>query len=164
MDHSEKKSTKISVPRTGYWNELNFLADLQKKSGSEKKVVIAKTLIDWARSQDLDLGESTTNQSFTPFLGPMGKSRQLFKIKPYGKMWIDFGYIHKYPQFSDSEKRQEFINRLNRIQGVRFSVNAFEETKNLPFDMDLLAKPDNLDEFITFGTWFFDKVRKITDS
>ena len=154
MKHSLKK----------YWTESIFLSALQKKSNSEKKMKIAKKLIDWARSQNLNLGETIKIQSFTPFIGPLGTSRQLFEIKTNGKMWIDFKFIHRYLQFSDSENRQEFINRLNQIQGARFSVNAFDDEKNLPFDLDLLVKPENLVEFITFGTWFFDKLRKGTGS
>jgi len=142
------------------WTESGFLAQLQEKSGSKNKIEIAKNLIDWARNQDLNLGESIPAKWFIPYIGPEKKSQQLFSITTHGKMAIEFQYIYKYPQFSVKEKRQELVDRLNKIRGFNFSLQAWEEKKKQPVDMELLADPQNRDAFISMATWFFDELRK----
>lgn len=143
-----------------YWTEENFLSTLREKSGSEKKVEIAKKLIDWARDQGLDLGETYPHKAFIPFTGTQPNTQQLFSMTPHGKMGIEFQFIHNYSQFLDQEKRKELIDRLNRVRGFNFSLQECEEKKKQPVDMELLADPQNLKAFISMATWFFDELQK----
>jgi hypothetical protein len=137
------------------WTETGFLADLRKKTGSEKKVVIARKLIAWARSQGLDLGETCRIQAFIPFTGTPKKSRQLFRITPHGKLAFEFRFIDTYPQFAGTAMRREFIRYLNTIKGFDFSESSIRDAKYRYVDLEILEDPDNYEAFIAMATWFF---------
>ncbi len=155
--HSEKKSG----PPGEFWTESGFLAHLREKSGSEKKVEIARKLIEWARSQGLNLGEKWRIQSFIPYIEDSGGSRQLFRIKVNGKLGLEFRFIDKYPQFASTKKRQRLIDSLNTINGFDFTLSAIKDPKMPFYDLEeLLADAQNFDAFITMSTRFFDELRR----
>jgi len=157
-------TSKKNDPSGEYWTESGFLARLREKSGSEKKVEIARKLIEWARSQRLDFGETCRIQAFIPFIGDSRKSQQLFRITVSGKLKLEFRFIDEYPQFASTEKHQELIEFLNTVNGFDFVLPPTEDLKmlkNTSYDLEeLLADAQNFDAFITMSTWFFDELRR----
>lgn len=142
------------------WTEFGFLVRLQEMSGSKNKVETAKKLIGWARSQGLDLGEKTPNQSFIPFIGTPPNTQQLFKIKVNGNLVIDFKNINEYPQFASVEKRQQLVSYLNTIKGLNFTISSISDLKFPSYDLVILEDLQNFDAFKTMSTWFFNELRK----
>ncbi|MCK9441813.1 MAG: hypothetical protein M0Q13_10390 [Methanothrix sp.] len=104
------------------WDEKSFFNFLEENSGSNGTEV-AREILNWAKDNGLriDWGRGIRRGMFQPLVENEGHIHHTISIWTHGKIQIEFVYME--PPFDAEEKRQELMDRLNKIQGVSIPLS-----------------------------------------
>jgi hypothetical protein len=152
---SEKK--KPVRPTGGVrWDETSFFAEIQKRNG-DAVASVARQIFEWARPRgQIWFGSGTRSGSFGLTVPTDGSKRYLFAAYTYGAIEIYFQWLKNAAPFDES-KRNEFLDRLNRIAGIRLPAEAIDRRPSIK--LATLAQPDRLRQFFDVLEWAIAEIR-----
>ena len=155
---------KRTSRQTQQWDESSFMAELERKGGSDL-VSVARQILDWVspRVTRIWWGRGSTAGSFVPVFEWAGDKHQLFTIHTG---WTGtapgfetaFQYQANKPPFNDAEKRRDLLMRFNTIPGVSLPPDSIDRRPSIP--LANLASQDALDKLFPVIEWYLDEVRK----
>lgn len=158
QDSAQKKAApgRSALPKR-IWDEATILADIEAR-GTPAAVTAAATIADWIRRR-ADRVAFNTN----PVWGWMGAVFQkdgveipLVRIHVEGVVTVYFEYMIGKPVFDDLGRRQELLDRLNRVPGVRLPQDAVSKRKTTPLAG---LTPEATTAFLDVLDWFVAELR-----
>lgn len=144
------------------WDEPSFLADLQERRGPDEAEV-ARQIIEWSKSvfSRLAWGKGSLDGGVSPALDQNGQSYWPFYLWTYGRVEIQFYWMTGMPPFDKTEKRLEFLNKLNEIPGVELPESAILKRPAIP--LSTLTAPDALPKLYSAVDWFLAEATRWSD-
>lgn len=140
--------------RSGIEREDDFWDQMMLQQAADVTAAVRTLLRAWRHlGGGLMFGNSQTTSCFV-LVDPTERKPWPFTIYPSGKVDVVFQHMAKRPPFDDLGLRQQFRDRLNRIDGVDLPDDSLD--KRPSFEMALLTKPAVLDELISIMAWFFE--------
>lgn len=138
------------------WDEKSFFNFLGENSGSNGTEV-ARYILNWANDNGLriDWGRGITRGMFQPLVENEGHIHHTISIWTHGKIQIEFVYME--PPFDAEEKRQELMNRLNKIQGVSIPLNKINAEP--PISIELFYDKNKLRQFKDVLDWVVQEIK-----
>jgi hypothetical protein len=140
------------------WDEASFFQSLTEKSGSEDAEVAGK-ILKWARDGMLKIkwGEGSVHGMFQPLIDHNGSIHHTISVWNYGKMQIEFAYSKREPPFDNEAKRQEFRERLNRIQNV--SIPTDKIGGEPPIELSIFHDDAKLKQLLEILDWVIQEIK-----
>lgn len=153
----ERKRTASAPARQ--WNEQQFMATLESDD-RVRWLPVAQRLLEWARVNEMEIswGRGSANGSFVPRITVNGVSYVCFVVYTSGHVEISFQHMLGKPPFDDLAKRQELMDRLNRIPGAELPQERINSRPSIP--AQALIDEDALCQFLAVWDWYFEKVRQ----
>ena len=135
------------------WDEELFLKSLGDNKG-QPCADVAKQLLDWSRdwADKIWWGEGIKSGSFLPTIDRPGIWYSIFSVWTLGYVEMQFSVLKKRDCFQDDARRLEFLQKLNRIEGV--NLDRIEGKPN--FELNLLSKPESMALFKEAVEWAVD--------
>ncbi len=139
------KSDSTSSPSPRTWDEKSFFEELQSKR-EENIVVVARKLLDWAKTSKLPLwwGKGRTKGSFFPEFHLNGTNHMFFSVWTTGH--IEILFQHFRPPFDEPEKKEAIYSKLMEIEGLYLPSDY--QGKRPSSDLLALVDADNYRKFI----------------
>ncbi len=139
------------------WDEAAILAEIEARS-TPAAVTAAATVMDWIRRR-ADRVAFNTN----PVWGWMGSVFQkdgveipLVRVHVDGTVAVYFEYMLGKPVFDDLGRRQQLLDRLNAVPGIRLPPDAVSKRKTIPL---AALTPEATTAFLGVMDWFVDELR-----
>ena len=171
MRRFSKDETEILVPHVlgpakaepaepaRLWDKPSFYKELDIRHGQEVGQV-ARRILDWAESKTrVKWGVGGKRGSFTPIIDH--KERQYYLLA----VWNTSGSVENYlyqnkerPPFDSDEKRMEWLDRLNRIDGVEFSKENINKQPTI--SLQNLMSDKALEQFLSTYDWVVEEILK----
>ena len=138
------------------WDEQSFFDELAKESASQVRV--ARKLLEWAASRATRLwwGQGLKEGSVYAMFDDDRGQQYLFDLWTYGKIEIPFKSM-KNPPFSSADLRSEFVERLNRIEGISLPPEAINTLPRIP--MSSLISDELFASFLSVLEWAYSQIR-----
>lgn len=158
QDSSQKKaaSNRPALPKRE-WDEAAILADIEART-TLATATAASTVMDWIRRR-ADRVAFNTN----PVWGWMGAVFQkdgveipLVRVHVDGMVTVYFEYMLGKPVFDDLGRRQQLLDRLNAVPGVRLPPDAVSKRKSTPLSALTL---EAVQAFLGVLDWFVEELR-----
>ena len=139
------------------WDEASLLADMAEKNGPEI-VEVAQLLVAWI-TRNADRVAYNSN----PIWGWMGAVFEkagaeipLLRLHCDGSVAVYFEYMLHKPVFGDIARRQQLLDRLNAVPGVRLPPDAVSKRKTIPLKG---FTPEATSHFLAVMDWFVTELR-----
>ncbi len=142
-----------------FWDEESYYTNMSERLGDEA-VATARAIVAGLSSQGMDAsigGQGKSYGSIVFVLQQGGNSHRPLVIYGDGAVEVRFNHIQKHPPFDQRERRQELLNRLNAIPGVRLLAPNLDTHPS--FRIELLYNPAHLDAFLAVWAWYTDEIR-----
>jgi hypothetical protein len=127
------------------------------RHGSELAAV-ARRILAWAEARQLHIwwGKGKQDGSFFPLFSCKDLQHFLFAVWTYGRVEIQFQRMA--PPFDDEAKRQELLNRLNRVPRITLAPNAI--TRRPSIALSLLTTESVLKQFFEAFDWVIEEIQR----
>jgi hypothetical protein len=144
----------VSAPA---WDEARFYGDLEARAGADA-VAAARKIVQWAATRGLRAawGGGAIDGSYYPILDHVGDWYAAVTLWSYGKAELQFQWFRLRRPFDDEQKRLEFRDRLNEIDGVSIPPDAI--TRRPSILLTDLNRDDRMEAFLRALDWFYDEV------
>lgn len=154
-EEAQQKKAVGGAPRQ--WEEASIYAEMERRVGPEP-VRIAKKLADWMRANADQVwhGHGSRNGSMGTTFVQHGVKLYPIQFSTNGRVTLNFGYCTK-PPFDDEARRQEWLRRLNSVDGVNLPEDAIDRYPSIP--MTILAGEPRLKGFLDAMDWFVAELR-----
>jgi len=156
----ELSGPSVSVERIAgkAWDEQSFFVALESKVSSDE-LIVARKLLEWAKANGHRIwwGRGAKYGSFCPVLDHKGKEFWAMIVNTGGYMSIPFQPLQKRPPFDDSNRRMEFLHRLNQIEGIDLPDDAINRYPSVY--LSTLTNKNVFKKFIEVLEWFVEEVR-----
>jgi len=119
------------------------------------------TILQWSKEKELQEYWSDSGTFYPVYKDQYSNMNNLISIKKNGTLQIQLKYIFNKPPFNNPEKRIEFINRLNRIDGVDIRENQIGILPSFP--LIILTDSMNLSKFFESLDWVLSELRVNND-
>jgi hypothetical protein len=142
------------------WDELTALTFFQELEAvdSDHLSDIVRSILRWADSEKLYIyPKQDTIKSFILILLHKEKSYQLLSVRSSGLCEICFRYINKSP-FDAREKRIEFLNRLNSIEGLSIFLDSINGRSEI--SLSALKNEAAIKRFLEVFTWVVEEIKQ----
>ena len=138
------------------WDEQSFFDELAIQGAPQVRV--ARKLLEWAASRATRLwwGQGPKEGSVYPMFDDDRGQQYLFDLWTYGKIEIPFKSM-KNPPFASADLRSEFVERLNRIEGISLPPEAINALPRIP--MSSLVSDEVFGTFLSVIDWAFLQIR-----
>lgn len=139
------------------WDESSFFATLAKR-GDEDTTEGARQLYRWAQQElpRITWGQGGRWGSCIPGRDVDGVAHSPIALWTYGSVEIRFWHMSTKPPFDDDSRRQELLERLNRVPGVSLPPDAYSRAPALP--LSVLAKEEGWAAFRGVLTWYLGQI------
>jgi hypothetical protein len=141
------------------WTEERFFAALREKKG-EPIEGVARRIYDWVRPRVtlVDFGCGNDSGSIIPGLRlPDGSVANVFSLWTYGTVEMNFQGLKLRPGFASDDSRQELLQRLNAVPGVKIEDASLVKRPNIA--LDALVDPAALSAFLDVIDWALRQVQ-----
>jgi hypothetical protein len=123
---------------------------------------VLRLLDDWrSLGGTLSYGQGEETRCFLNTRGPKGGIWPL-TIRPSGKVEVLFQYLSSRPPFDDLGMREEFRQRLNKIDGIDLPASKIEMRPGFP--AAVLADDDRRNSVLGVLAWFTDEVKQAREA
>src|SRR5690606_33659119 len=118
----------------------------------------ARKLYEWAGSKTdrFEWGQGPIQGSVSPVLDDHRGKQRLFTLYTHGSLHIPFGLMKKSIPFSEREKREELLRRLNRIDGVFLPDDGTDGWPSMK--ISALSTERSLSQFTEAMDWAVDQI------
>ena len=94
-----------------------------------------------------------------PYFTSNGEDHYPFALWSTGYIELYFQW-HSYKKpFDSDELRLEMLEKFNQIDGISLQKDDINKRPSIKFEV--LAKNDNLDQFLEVIEWYMERVKKI---
>lgn len=155
---AEAEAKKRPATSSGIaWSEAAFV-EAMTKSGHPELEPVLRAVQSWVSEQRLSTywGMGSIG-SFGPYLPNKGRKLACVYLTTEWKVSVAFTYIRTAPGFESEDRRREFAEKLNNIEGVSLSLEKLAGWASFP--MSLLQPPESQKRFIEALDWFYSTVR-----
>jgi hypothetical protein len=130
---AEAQTRKAGRPRR-QWDEKSFFAALDE-AGDAASIAGARRVYRWAQEHlpRLDWGRGLWTGSCIPVRDLDGVTHYPIVLRTNGVLEVCFNYLSRKPPFDDEARRQELLERLNQVPGVRLPPDSHNRAPNFPF-------------------------------
>ena len=154
------QAVKESAARTRtLWDEESYYANMGERLG-DAAVATARAIVAGLRAQGMQAfigGQGKAYGSTVFMLEHGGHNHRPLVIYGDGAIEVRFNHILAHAPFIQRERRQELLDRLNAIPGLRLPVGKLDSRPN--FRIELLGNPDNLATFLAVWQWYTGEIR-----
>jgi hypothetical protein len=157
---TEAQINKRVKTTSNKWDYDSYLAELEINCGHNVSKT-ARKLLDWLKPRVTRIwwGEGGAWGSFVPVLKQNSVDYQIFAAKTTGKIEIYFYTLKKKKGFEEEEKREEIINRLNKIKGVSIPLSASSKGPVISFS-DIIEN-EEFNKFIQALEWIIKEIESV---
>jgi hypothetical protein len=159
QERAEQKAADAGVPLAP--DEPSLMAVLRRTNGDWAEP-IARSLLDWARTNDLLIGYGKGTKQGGAYLGHNdadGARRNLFGISTSGSVWIVLSSLGYWLPFESHESRVAVLRSLEAIDGGVREERLADTSSTVK--LDSLRSPET---FSAFTALLDDVVRRIRES
>ena len=158
QDAIQKKgaTSRPALPKR-QWDEASLMAEITEKA-DETAVAASRTIVNWI-SQRADRVAYNAN----PIWGWMGAVFEkagaeisLLRLHSDGSVAVYFEYMLHKPVFGDIARRQQLLDHLNTVPGVRLPPDAVSKRKTIPLNG---FTPEATSRFLAVMDWFVTELR-----
>jgi len=159
QDAIQKKGTtsRPALPKRA-WDDTALMAEIAEKA-DETAVAASRAIVDWI-SRRADRVAYNSN----PIWGWMGAVFEkagaeipLLRLHCDGSVAVYFEYMLHKPVFGDIARRQQLLDRLNTVSGVRLPPDAVSKRKTIPLKG---FTPEATSHFLAVMDWFVTELRR----
>ena len=142
------------------WDETAVLSEITNR-GDAAALAASRTIIDWIKRR-ADRVAFNSNPVWG-WIGAVfekdGFEISLLRLHSDGSVAVYFEYMLGKPVFDDLARRQQLLDRLNAVPGVRLPPDAVSKRKTIPL-ADFT--PDATAAFLAVMDWFVEELRNAT--
>jgi len=131
----------------------------QHEVGRLPEFEVARKIFEWAKNNlpRFTWGNGKNKGSFFPVLDHNGESYWPISISSYGNIEIQFQWLKTRPPFDSESKRKEFLDRLNRIQGINIPAGSIDYRPKI--SLSVLKEKVELEQFLETLGWFVEVIK-----
>ncbi|MEI2730155.1 MAG: hypothetical protein V9E85_13735 [Candidatus Nanopelagicales bacterium] len=141
------------------WDEDSYYTNMAERLGDEA-VATTRAIIAGLQAQGMQAfigGQGKVYGSTVFVLEHGGHTHRPLVIYGDGAVEVRFNHILEHAPFAQRERRQEILDRLNAIPGLRLPAARLDSRPN--FRIELLSNSDNLTTFLAVWLWYADEIR-----
>ncbi len=147
---------------TKKWDENSFLQEFESR-GELESVSLSKRILGWAKTHDLRIwwGQGTKDGSFYPMFDYDGVSYYTIGVRTgykKGYIQVPFRDMRRRKPFDVQTKREELVERLNKIRGVNIAPKGIGKYPSIP--MSALTDEAAMKQFLDTLEWTIQQIRK----
>jgi hypothetical protein len=144
------------------WDESSFFDDLVRRAGP-KAVEAARALLDWARTNDLEIwwGQGKRDGSMVPIIRSGSVKTFLFTAWTYGKLEIDFEYMTS-GSFADEARRRELLARINEATVSHIQMGQLSHRPSL--SLAALVEEGTMARLLDVFSWTLAEIQSTADA
>lgn len=154
----EAQTRKASTGPKRQWDEESIFSDMGQRAGSEA-VRVGHEIADWIKSHSqVSFGQGARDGSMNATVTQHGVRLDFLSLWSYGKVMLSFGNFLK-PPFDAENIRQEWLDRMNAIPGIRLPGDAVSRWPTIP--LRELFDGTRLTAFLAEADWLVHKLKTI---
>jgi hypothetical protein len=161
VPHIFGSTQKLPPPPKRKWDKRTFFEELSQRK--PECADPAHKILDWAEHLSeparITWGEGSRSGSFVPVVNINGKDQTLFAIYTYGVLETYFYYYKYRAPFDRTEKRIDFLERLNKIKDINLALDSIDRRPSIP--LTVLNDPQSLQELFRAFEWFIQEIRSV---
>jgi hypothetical protein len=142
------------------WDETRFFSALAE-SADPAAVDAAREILRWAEARGLRIwwGKGALTGTLTPTLDHESGTHSYWLVRIWTGATLDVAlrWLRLRPPFDTVEKRQEILQRLNAIDGIRIKTDKLDGQPTFP--LAALTDHDALAAFLAVFEWFLAEAK-----
>jgi len=160
LGQSERKRSSHRESRQ--WDRDSFFDELRRRKGDEA-CRVADSILQWLEEHSFVIrwGAGKRTGYMIPMFEHMNRDYGFAYLTTRGSIELQFGQLTTRRPFSRQEKRREFLDRLNGIEGVSLPESALDRFPHI--SMDALKQEDRLTHFLEVLEWATNEVRNVEE-
>jgi hypothetical protein len=140
------------------WDEESFFAVLEHHKGTPS-AQIARQILDWVRARHMGIwwGQGVRYGSFFPLFEYFNVVHFPIAVWTNGKIEIQFQHMLRRIPFDAEDKRREFLDYLNSIDGINIPQDGIRRRPSFP--ISTLQDKTRLEQFLRVLDWYIEEVK-----